>query len=142
YERFEDLRLYCYRVASAVGLVSIEIFGYRNPACKQYAVDLGLALQLTNILRDVAEDWAKGGRIYLPREDMARFGYTPDDIARQRYDDTFLALMDFEAERAISFYRSATSLLPPEDRKSMIAAEIMRNVYGRLLARMRRDRFR
>lgn len=142
YATFEDLRLYCHRVASAVGLVSIEIFGYQNNECRQYAVDLGLALQLTNILRDVGEDWANGGRIYLPQEDMARFGCSRDDIAAHRRSDPFLALMDFEAERAVSFYRSAVAHLPQEDRRSMIAAEIMRAVYTRLLDRMRQDRFR
>ncbi len=80
YETFAALREYCYRVASAVGLVSIEIFGYQNPACREYAVELGLALQVTNILRDVAKDLANG-RIYLPREDMARFDYTEEDLA-------------------------------------------------------------
>ena len=141
YETFEDLRLYCYRVASSVGLVSIEIFGHRNDECRQYAVDLGLALQLTNILRDVGEDWVNGGRIYLPQEDMARFGCTPEHIALHRRDDRLLALMDFEAERAVSFYQSAVAHLPLEDRRSMIAAEIMRAIYARLLARMRQDRF-
>ena len=76
---FEELRLYCYRVASAVGLVSIEIFGYRNPRCKEYAIDLGLALQTTNIIRDVAKDM-RHGRIYLPQDEMARFGYSENDL--------------------------------------------------------------
>ena len=142
YETFEDLCLYCYRVASAVGLVSIEVFGYKNPACKKFAVDLGMALQLTNILRDVGQDFANGGRIYLPIEDLKRFGYPPEALAARRHDANFLSLMNFEADRALSFYRSAMATLPPEDRKSMVAAGIMRAVYGRLLARMRRDRFR
>ncbi len=142
YETFDDLRLYCHRVASAVGLVSIEVFGYKNPACKKFAVDLGMALQLTNILRDVGQDFANGGRIYLPIEDLKRFGYPPEALAERRHDGNFLALMNFEADRALSFYRSAMTALPPEDRKSMIAAGIMRAVYGRLLARMRRDGFR
>ena len=142
YETFDDLRLYCHRVASAVGLVSIEVFGYKNPACKKFAVDLGMALQLTNILRDVGQDFANGGRIYLPIEDLKRFGYTPEALAGRRHDANFLSLMNFEADRALSFYRSAMAALPPEDRKSMIAAGIMRAVYGRLLARMRRDGFR
>ena len=142
YETFEDLCLYCYRVASAVGLVSIEVFGYKNPACKKFALDLGMALQLTNILRDVGQDFANGGRIYLPLEDLKRFGYPPEALAARRHDANFLSLMNFEADRALSFYRSAMAVLPPEDRKSMVAAGIMRAVYGRLLARMRRDRFR
>ncbi len=141
YATWEDLRLYCYRVASAVGLVSIEIFGYRDAGCKTYAVELGLALQLTNILRDVGQDFANGGRIYLPREDLARFGYTADDLAAGRRNDAFLALMRFETERALAFYRSAEAALPPGDRPTMVAAEIMRAVYGRLLARMQRGGF-
>jgi len=142
YATWDDLRLYCYRVASAVGLVSIEIFGYRDAGCKTYAVELGLALQLTNILRDVGQDFANGGRIYLPRADLARFGYTAEDLAAGRRNDAFLALMRFEAERAGAFYRSAEAALPPADRRSMVAAEIMRAVYQRLLARMQRDGFR
>lgn len=142
YATWDDLRLYCYRVASAVGLVSIEIFGYRDAGCKTYAVELGLALQLTNILRDVGQDFANGGRIYLPAEDLARFGYTAADLAASRHNDAFLALMRHEAERALAFYRSAAAALPPADRRSMVAAEIMRAVYRRLLDRMQRDGFR
>src|SRR6202043_907964 len=92
YDTFEDLRLYCYRVASAVGLVSIEIFGYRNPACKEYAVQLGLALQTTNIIRDVGKD-LRNGRIYLPLEDMVRFGYSEKELLNRHYNDRFVRLM-------------------------------------------------
>src|SRR5436305_8829323 len=99
YATFEDLRVYCYRVASAVGLVSIEIFGYRNPGCKQYAIKLGLALQMTNIIRDVAKDF-QAGRIYLPQEDLARFHYSETELAKQQYDEHFVQLMQFEAARA------------------------------------------
>src|SRR5581483_269559 len=141
YQNFEELRAYCYRVASAVGLVSIEIFGYRNLACKDYAIDLGLALQLTNILRDVGEDFANGGRIYLPLDDLAQFGYTALDIADHAHDDRFLRLMNFEADRAVSFYEKAIAELPAEDRKSIVAAEIMRVVYWRILEKMRADNF-
>jgi len=141
FKNFEELRNYCYHVAGAVGLVSIEIFGYRNLLCKEYAVDLGLALQLTNILRDVGEDCSNGGRVYLPLEDLAQFEYSPEDIALRRYDARFLALMDFEAEQAIYFYEKAAAELPREDRGSMIAAEIMRLIYRRLLEKMRLDRF-
>ncbi|MEA3207998.1 MAG: 15-cis-phytoene synthase [Chthoniobacter sp.] len=142
YATWEDLRLYCYRVASAVGLVSIEIFGCREPASREYAVALGLALQLTNILRDVGEDWRNGGRIYLPREDLARFSYTAEDLAAGRRNDAFFALMGFEAERARSFYAQAVALRPAGDRRALVAAEIMRAVYSRILARMERDGFR
>ena len=125
-----------------MGLVSIEIFGYRDPQARRYALDLGLALQLTNILRDVGEDYANGGRIYLPRADMARFGYSAEDLATQRHNDAFLRLMRFEAERAHEFYASAQAALPACDERSLVAAEIMRAVYSRILARMERDNFR
>jgi phytoene synthase len=141
YATFEDLRVYCYRVASAVGLVSIEIFGYRNPACREYAIELGLALQTTNILRDVGKDLDKG-RIYLPLADLARFGYSAEALRSRVYDERFVALMQFEASRARQFFAHAAASLPPEDRRSMIAAEIMASVYRALLRRMERDRFR
>jgi len=141
YETFEALREYCYRVASAVGLVSIEIFGYRNPACKEYAIELGLALQITNILRDVAKDLANG-RVYLPREDMARFGYSAEDLAARIHDERFVRLMQFEADRAHLHFQKAAALLPREDRRSMVSAQIMASIYGALLRQMERDRFR
>ena len=142
YATFEDLRLYCYRVASVVGLVSIEIFGYRNPATRRYAVELGYALQLTNIVRDVARDLANEGRIYLPLEDLERFGLTPETLAQAKDTAPFHALMAFQAERAQSFYARAVAELAREDRRSMAAAEIMRRVYHRLLRRMEADGFR
>ena len=141
YQTFEELRVYCYRVASAVGLVSIEIFGYRNPACKEYAVELGLALQTTNIIRDVGKD-LNAGRIYLPLEDLARFQYSEKDLQARRYDERFVRLMQFEADRARQFFARAAEILPPEDRKSMVAAEIMASIYRGLLGRMELDKFR
>jgi len=142
YATFNDLRLYCYRVASVVGLVSIEIFGYRNPATRQYAVDLGYALQLTNIIRDVAKDLANEGRIYLPLEDMAKFGVTEEDLAERKGGANFRKLIEFQADRAEQLFATAVAQLPAEDRKSMAAAEIMRRVYHRLLQQMRADGFR
>jgi 15-cis-phytoene synthase len=141
YATFAELRVYCYRVASAVGLVSIEIFGYRNPDCREYAIQLGLALQMTNILRDVRKD-LENGRIYLPQDDLARFGYSADALRHQVYDEHFLQLMRFEAERAEQFFVTARGLLPDEDRRSMVAAEIMSAIYFALLQRMRADSFR
>ena len=141
YQTFEDLRLYCYRVASAVGLVSIEIFGYRNPACRDYAVQLGLALQMTNIIRDVGKD-LRSGRIYLPQEDLARFDYSETNLGQREYSDAFVRLMEFESDRAEDFFSRAAALLPREDRRSMVAAEIMASVYHTLLRRMKKDRFR
>lgn len=158
---FEDLRAYCHRVASVVGLVSIEIFGYRPEhaeALRRYATDLGLALQLTNIIRDVARDAANGGRVYLPADDLARFGLSPGDLrahagdhpptaarVHAAWDETaarLTQLLRFEADRAERFYRSAAAALPAGERRAMVAAEIMRAVYHRLLRTMRGDNFR
>jgi phytoene synthase len=141
YATWEDLRLYCHRVASVVGLISIEIFGCRDAGAKVYAVELGLALQLTNILRDVGQDFANGGRIYLPQEDLARFGYTLEDLAAGRRNEAFLALMQFEARRARELYARTVAARPPADRRALTAAEIMRAVYFRLLERLARDGF-
>jgi phytoene synthase len=141
YQTFEELRVYCYRVASAVGLVSIEIFGYRDPACREYAIQLGLALQMTNIIRDVGKDLGFG-RIYLPLEDLTRFGYSEEDLRRREHNDAFVHLLEFEAERAEEFFANAARLLPRTDRRSMVAAEIMASVYHALLRRMKGDRFR
>ncbi|MCX8107767.1 MAG: presqualene diphosphate synthase HpnD [Verrucomicrobiae bacterium] len=140
YKSHEDLELYCYRVASVVGLLSIEIFGYRDPACKEYAVALGKALQLTNILRDVRVD-ADRGRIYFPASDLDRFGVSPDEILRHEYTDRFRALAAATAERARAFYLKARESLPPQERSSMIAAEAMGAVYWRLLVRMKQSGF-
>lgn len=141
YATFEDLRVYCYRVASAVGLVSIEIFGYRDPVCKEYAIQLGLALQMTNIIRDVGKD-LRNGRIYLPLEDLARFDYSEKELQDRQYNERFVRLMEFEAAKARQFFARAAELLPREDRKSMIAAEIMGSVYRGLLRKMELGRFR
>jgi 15-cis-phytoene synthase len=141
YQTFAELRLYCYRVASAVGLVSIEIFGYRNAACRDYAIQLGLALQMTNIIRDVGKD-LNNGRIYLPLEDLAQSDYAESDLHARRYNDAFVRLMERESARAEEFFSRAAALLPREDRRSMVAAEIMASVYHALLRRMKTDRFR
>ncbi len=141
YPTFEKLRVYCYRVASAVGLVSIEIFGYRNPACKEYAIQLGLALQMTNIIRDVGKD-LRQGRIYLPQEDLVAFDYSEAELQERQYDDRFIQLMEFEAKRAREFFARAAAILPAEDRRSMVAAEIMASIYRALLRRMELDKFR
>ena len=146
YPTWADLRAYCYRVASCVGLGSVEIFGYRpahREAVRRYAVDLGLALQLTNIIRDVGKDLANGGRVYLPTADLARFGLSASDLRAKTADPGRLAeLLRFEAERAESLYAAARAALPPAERGAMVAAEIMGAVYHRLLRRMRRDGFR
>jgi phytoene synthase len=142
YQNFEALHQYCYRVASVVGLVSIEIFGYRNPQCKEYARVLGVALQLTNIIRDVDKDLQNGGRVYLPLNELAMFGYSEEALRSRTYNASFFRLMQFQAERAYSFFREASRLLPAEDRRSMVAAEGMRGIYFALLQRIEKDRFR
>nr|UXE46140.1 15-cis-phytoene synthase [uncultured bacterium] len=141
YSTFKELRIYCYRVASAVGLVSVEIFGYENPRCRQYAIELGLALQMTNIIRDVWKDFL-AGRVYLPQEDLARFQYSEADLMKRRYNDQFLQLMQFEAARAREFFSRAAVALPPEDSRVMAPAEIMSSIYRALLQRIELDKFR
>jgi phytoene synthase len=140
YENFEQLELYCYRVASVVGLLSIEIFGYQNPAARDYAVSLGKALQLTNILRDVKTDAARG-RIYLPESELKKFNVGEDEILRGHYSENFRALAESVAARAKGFYSAAKQTLPPEDRKNMAAAELMGMVYWRLLKKLERAQF-
>jgi phytoene synthase len=135
YETYAQLELYCYRVASVVGLLSIEIFGYTDARCRDYAVFLGKALQFTNILRDVRAD-AERGRIYLPLEEMRKFGVRESDVLGHRYTPQFRALAQDMAGRARAFYRQARETLPACDRKAMIAAELMGSVYWRLLRKL------
>ena len=135
YETFDDLSLYCYRVASTIGLIAIEIFGYKDPRARDYAVNLGKALQLVNILRDVQSD-ARRGRVYLPREDLQHFGVRPAELLSGAYGDPFIELMQFECDRARHFFAVARQFLPAHDRRPMIAAEIMGAIYWRLLGRI------
>lgn len=136
-----DLDAYIWKVAGAVGLVSIRIFGCVDANSEKYAIALGRALQLTNILRDVGEDLANGGRIYLPLEDLEHFGCTENDLAKKSTSAAFLALMDFEARRAEAFFAEAEALLPPCDRKALLPARIMGAIYHDVLVRMRRGGF-
>jgi len=140
YATFEELYSYCYRVASVVGLICIEIFGYRNPGTKTYAERLGIAFQLTNILRDLALD-ARRGRIYLPQDELKRFGYTEDHLMAGRYNDAFVELMRFQCGRTRDFFRAASAALPAEDTRPLLAAEIMRAIYYRLLIKIERERY-
>ena len=140
YETYQELEKYCYRVASVVGLLSIEIFGYSNPTARDYADALGKALQLTNILRDVRAD-AERGRIYLPRAEMARFGVREEEILQSKYSERFYALASDVARQARLFYQRARQTLPEQDRRSMAAAELMGSVYWRLLRKLELQRF-
>ena len=137
YETFEDLSLYCYRVASTIGLICIEIFGYQNPRTRDYAVNLGKALQLVNILRDIQRD-AQRGRIYIPREDLERFGVRPGELMAGTYNDPFIELMQFECDRARDYFHLARQMLPPEDRPAMKTAEIMASIYWGILKRIQK----
>jgi phytoene synthase len=138
YETFADLAEYCRRVASAVGLICLEIFGYRNEMARVYAENLGLALQLTNIVRDVRTDIVRG-RIYLPAEDLARFGVGEDDLRAGRLTPRVVDLLRFQCERAHSYYRRAAEHLPLEDVRSLVAAEIMGGIYFAILRRIERN---
>ena len=140
YRTFDELKEYCYLVASTVGLMSLEIFGPRNSSTRQYAVNLGIALQLTNIIRDVGLD-AKHGRIYIPQEDLTRFHYSEEALFASRYNESFVKLMEFEAARAEDYFNRAQQALPPEDRKAMFAAKIMERIYYHTLLRIRKKRF-
>jgi 15-cis-phytoene synthase len=132
YETFEELRQYCLRVASAVGLICVEIFGYRNLRTRDYAIDLGIALQLTNIIRDVAPDLERG-RLYIPMEDLHRFDCTEDDLRAGIVTGNVRRLLAFQVERAGRFYRKADGALPRPDERRLVAARIMGAIYSDLL---------
>jgi phytoene synthase len=135
YKSFDDLQLYCYRVASTVGLMCIEIFGYNHPSTKDFAIDLGIALQLTNILRDISKD-AESGRIYLPQEDLKNFQYSETELISKVYNDQFKDLMKYETGRAKMYFNSATSHLDLDDKKTMFAARAMQHIYYKMLEKI------
>lgn len=138
YADFGALKLYCFRVASVVGLLSAEIFGYSDPNTLLYAENLGMAFQLTNIIRDVGED-ARRDRVYLPLDELARFQVSVADIMHARESDGFRQLMEFQIERALGYYREAFRLLPAADRRPQRAGLIMAAIYQTLLAEIRND---
>jgi len=140
YADFESLRLYCHRVAGVVGQLSASIFGYRDPRTLEYAEALGIAFQLTNIIRDVGED-ARRGRVYLPADDLARFGLGVEDILQLRGGPAFEQLMAFETQRAEAYYDEAFAKLPAADRRDQRAGLIMAAIYRTLLREIRRDDF-
>ncbi|HWT28034.1 MAG TPA: squalene/phytoene synthase family protein, partial [Methylophilaceae bacterium] len=138
YADFKQLQLYCYRVASVVGILSVAIFGYTNRNTLKYAHDLGLAFQLTNIIRDVGED-ARRDRIYLPLDELAQFGVTERDILQGRESDRVQQLLDFQIARASDFYDRALNALPIEDRKAQRTGLIMTAIYRTLLEEIKAD---
>jgi 15-cis-phytoene synthase len=144
YDTFDDLYQYCIRVASAVGLICVEIFGYEDAGSRQYATDLGIALQLTNILRDVPADLARG-RVYIPQEDLRRHGCSEGDLAAEVEhagggvrSPNVKALLRAQAERAREYYRKAAAALPKRDARRLVAAEIMGAIYRAILGRIER----
>jgi len=140
YPDFDSLKLYCHRAAGVVGQLSASIFGYSEASTLEYAEALGIAFQLTNIIRDVGED-ARRGRVYLPQDELARFGLTPEDILERKGGLPFVKLMRFQSERAQSYYDLAFSKLAPADRRSQRAGFIMAAIYRTLLDEIQRDDF-
>ncbi|MBI1423152.1 MAG: presqualene diphosphate synthase HpnD [Gammaproteobacteria bacterium] len=138
YQDFKDLALYCHRVAGVVGLLSAEIFGYEDRQTLKYAHNLGVAFQLTNIIRDIYED-SRHDRFYLPQHEMAEFGVTETDIRQRRHTDGFDRMMRFQIKRASEYYERAMALLPDADRHSQRAGIIMAAIYQRLLTEIERD---
>ena len=135
YETFKDLKVYCFRVASVVGLALIEIFGYNDTKAKKYAIDLGLGMQLTNIIRDVAEDYRRG-RIYIPEEDLDRFNCDFSEVDASGVNPQFRELMDFEAARARDFFRSGKKLFAYLSPRARACPAGLYGVYNKLLAKM------
>ena len=135
YKDFETLYQYCFRVAATVGLMCIEIFGYKTENAREYAVNLGIAMQLTNILRDIKFD-ALNGRIYIPEEDLKRFAYSEDDLLSFRYNDSFIELMKFECERARKYFEIANDSFHKDDRKLLFPARIMQKIYFNILLKI------
>lgn len=140
YLSIDDLIQYCYRVASTVGLMCIEIFGYKNNSTKDYAVNLGVAMQLTNILRDVGKD-ADKGRIYLPQQDMIQFDYSEKELFDKKYNQNFVSLMKFETERAKNYFDKANQHLDFDDKPSLFPARAMQHIYNKLLHKIERANF-
>lgn len=132
YQNFQELRQYCYQVASVVGLICLQIFGYQDPRAKDHAIDLGLAMQLTNIARDVQEDLAMG-RVYLPQDEMARFGYTEGDLRAGIVNEPFTNLMRFQAQRAKGYFHSGFQLLPYLSFRSRACPAVLGQLYCKIL---------
>lgn len=135
YHNFAELERYCYHVASVIGLMCIEIFGYQDPSTKEYAINLGKALQLVNIIRDLKED-AQRDRVYLPQDELKEFCYSESNLLGNIYSNEFIALMEYQSRRAESFFEKARKTLSSIDKKNMFAAEIMGQIYHRILEKI------
>ncbi len=140
YQTFDDLYVYCYKVASVVGLMTSEIFGYSSTDALDYAIKLGIAMQLTNILRDVGED-ARRGRIYIPLEDLEHFKYTEQDLFNNILDERFVALMQFQIERARHYYADADMGIPLLSKDSRLAVRISRVNYSKILDCIEKNKY-
>lgn len=140
YATFDELKIYCYRVASTIGLMSIELFGYQNPKSREYAYNLGIAMQLTNILRDLKTD-AEQDRIYIPQEDLQKFNYSEEDLKKYIYNDSFIELMKFESSRAEYFYQKADEHFQNDDSKVLAMGKAMQEIYFKILQRIKKNKF-
>ena len=140
YETFEELLTYCYKVASVVGLICFEIFGYKNSVAKKYAIDLGIAMQLTNILRDIKEDYERG-RIYIPQQEMLRFKYSDNDLGNGIINNSFRNLMRYQITRANCYFTSGIQLIPLMNTESRRCPSILHGVYRKILAKIERSDF-
>lgn len=135
FENFEELKAYCYQVASVVGLICIEVFGYEDEAAREYAIDMGIAMQLTNILRDIKED-AERDRIYIPLDEMARFGYSEDDLKQGIIDERFRSLMALQVNRARDYYQRSQKLFPLIDAGARACPKVLHLAYRSILDRI------
>ena len=140
YREFGELRTYCYQVASVVGLICIEIFGYSHPRAKEYAIDLGLAMQLTNILRDIKEDLGRD-RVYLPQDEIGEFGYSVEELRAGVVNEPFQQLMKYQADRAREYFRNGFNLLPLLPRRSRACPAVLAQIYSHLLDRIESRQF-
>ena len=140
YQDFEELRTYCYQVASVVGLICLQIFGYKDDSAREHAIDLGLAMQLTNIARDIQED-LELGRIYLPQDEIARFGYSEEALEAGIVNESFINLMRFQAQRARGYFDSGFKLLPYLSPRSRACPAVMGQLYSKVLQRIEEAKF-
>lgn len=140
YSTFEELKIYCYRVASTIGLMTIELFGFKNPASREYAYYLGIAMQLTNIIRDIKFD-VEQNRIYLPQEDLVKYNYSDEELIKLTYNEAFINLMKFEVERAEHYYQKADTFFHPDDHKVLAMGRAMHEIYYNVLQKIKKNNF-
>lgn len=142
FDTYKQLEDYCYLVASVVGLISIEIMGYKNESCKEYAVNLGKYLQTINIMRDIAEDNRQHKRVYIPLEDLKKYNYSLEELHEEKYNKNFINLMEYYYAKAINYRGIAEKFLSEQDKKAMKSSEFMSSIYSTILNKMRSDQYR